>query len=131
MPIVVQKYGGTSVGDPERIRRVADRIARAREEGQDVVVVVSAMGQDTDELLEMAAAITPAPEPRELDMLLTACERIAMSLLAIAVNARGFRAEHSLQAPHQLAPRFFQLTPCHTRSIFRHRDHPPSLRPLI
>lgn len=92
MPIVVQKYGGTSVGDPERIERVADRIARAREQGHDVVAVVSAMGATTDGLLEMAASITPAPEPRELDMLLTAGERIAMSLLAIAVNARGCRA---------------------------------------
>ena len=65
MPIVVQKYGGTSVGDPERICRVAERIAGAREEGHDVVAVVSAMGHSTDELLEMAASITPTPEPRE------------------------------------------------------------------
>lgn len=92
MPIVVQKYGGTSVGTPERITRIADRIVRAREQGHDVVVVVSAMGESTDDLLEMASAITPTPEPRELDMLLTAGERIAMSLLAIAVNARGCRA---------------------------------------
>ena len=92
MPIVVQKYGGTSVGTTERIRGVADRIVRAREAGNDVVAVVSAMGDHTDELLEMAADITPVPEPRELDMLLTAGERIAMSLLAIAVNARGCRA---------------------------------------
>jgi aspartate kinase len=92
MPIVVQKYGGTSVGDTDRIRGVADRIVRAREQGQDVVVVVSAMGETTDDLLDKASDITPAPEPRELDMLLTAGERIAMSLLAIAVNARGCRA---------------------------------------
>ena len=92
MPIVVQKYGGTSVGTTERIRSVADRIVRAREAGNDVVVVVSAMGDSTDELLAMAADITPAPEPRELDMLLTAGESITMSLLAIAVNARGCRA---------------------------------------
>ena len=92
MPIVVQKYGGTSVGTTERIRAVADRIVHAREAGNDVVVVVSAMGDTTDELLEMAAGITSVPEPRELDMLLTAGERIAMSLLAIAVNARGCRA---------------------------------------
>ena len=92
MPIVVQKYGGTSVGDTDRIRGVADRIVRAREQGQDVVVVVSAMGETTDDLLDKAPDITPAPEPRELDMLLTAGERIAMSLLAIAVNARGCRA---------------------------------------
>jgi aspartate kinase len=92
MPIVVQKYGGTSVGDTDRIRGVADRIVRAREHGQDVVVVVSAMGETTDDLLGKASDITPDPEPRELDMLLTAGERIAMSLLAIAVNARGCRA---------------------------------------
>ena len=92
MPIVVQKYGGTSVGSPERINAVADRVAHAREEGNEVVVVVSAMGETTDELLEMASQLTPTPEPRELDMLLTAGERIAMSLLAIAVNARGCRA---------------------------------------
>jgi aspartate kinase len=92
MPIVVQKYGGTSVGSPERIGYVADRIVHAKHEGNDVVAVVSAMGDTTDELLQMAAEISTAPEPRELDMLLTAGERIAMSLLAIAVNARGCRA---------------------------------------
>ena len=92
MPIVVQKYGGTSVGDTDRISTVADRIVRAREQGQDVVVVVSAMGETTDDLLEKASDITSVPEPRELDMLLTAGERIAMSLLAIAVNARGCKA---------------------------------------
>jgi aspartate kinase len=92
MSIVVQKYGGTSVGDTDRIRSVADRIVRARERGQDVVVVVSAMGETTDDLLDKASDITSVPEPRELDMLLTAGERIAMSLLAIAVNARGCRA---------------------------------------
>ncbi|HEY8115798.1 MAG TPA: aspartate kinase, partial [Actinomycetota bacterium] len=92
MPIVVQKYGGTSVGDTDRIRGVADRIVRAREQGQDVVVVVSAMGETTDDLLGKASDITADPEPRELDMLLTSGERIAMSLLAIAVNARGCRA---------------------------------------
>ena len=92
MPIVVQKYGGTSVGDTDRISAIADRIVRAREQGQDVVVVVSAMGRTTDDLLEKASDITITPEPRELDMLLTAGERIAMSLVAIAVNARGCRA---------------------------------------
>jgi len=92
MPIVVQKYGGTSVGSVERIQRVADRVVRARESGSDVVVVVSAMGDHTDELLSMAHTIAAIPEPRELDMLLTAGERIAMSLLGIAINARGCRA---------------------------------------
>jgi aspartate kinase len=92
MPIVVQKYGGTSVGDASRIERVAERVARTREAGNDVVVVVSAMGETTDDLVQLATRITPVPEPRELDMLLTAGERIAMSLLAIAVNARGCKA---------------------------------------
>ena len=92
MPIVVQKYGGTSVGSVDKIEAVADRVVRAREDGRDVVVVVSAMGHTTDELLEMASRITDVPDPRELDMLLTAGERIAMSLLGIAINARGCRA---------------------------------------
>jgi aspartate kinase len=90
--IIVQKYGGTSVGDADRIQAVADRIVRYRENGHEVVVVVSAMGHTTDELLDLAVQIAPVPEPRELDMLLTAGERIAMSLVAIAVNARGCRA---------------------------------------
>jgi len=90
--IIVQKYGGTSVGTTERIQAVADRIVRTREAGHDVVVVVSAMGDTTDELLRMASEVARVPEPRELDMLLTAGERIAMSLLAIAVCARGCRA---------------------------------------
>jgi aspartate kinase len=92
MPVIVQKYGGTSVGSVERIQAVADRVVRAREEGNDVVVVVSAMGDTTDDLMSMARRIAPVPEPRELDMLLTAGERIAMSLLGIAINARGCRA---------------------------------------
>jgi aspartate kinase len=92
MPIIVQKYGGTSVGTTDRIQVVADRVVRAKEDGFDVLVVVSAMGVHTDELLSMAQAITDLPEPRELDMLLTAGERIAMSLLAIAINARGCKA---------------------------------------
>src|SRR3990172_2504928 len=92
MPIIVMKFGGTSVGSVERIREVADRVVRTREAGNDVIVVVSAMGHTTDELLDMAGQITEVPEPRELDMLLTAGERITMSLLGIALNARGCRA---------------------------------------
>ena len=92
MSIIVQKYGGTSVQDAERVRAVAGRVLRAREAGHDVVVVVSAMGETTDELLALANQITSTPEPRELDMLLTAGERIAMSVLAIALNAQGCRA---------------------------------------
>jgi aspartate kinase len=92
MPVIVQKYGGTSVGDVDRIRAVADRVVAAREGGYDVCVVVSAMGDTTDDLLEMANFLAPVPQPRELDMLLTSGERIAMSLLAIAINAKGCRA---------------------------------------
>ena len=92
MPIVVQKYGGTSVGSVERIQAVADRVVRTREAGNHVIVVVSAMGDSTDDLMAMAAQITDVPDPRELDMLLTAGERITMSLLGIALNARGCKA---------------------------------------
>src|SRR5437016_6708419 len=92
MPTVVQKYGGSSVADSKRILAVADRVLEARRAGNDVVVVVSAMGDTTDELLAMAQDLTPLPNPRELDLLLTAGERIAMSLLAVAINASGFPA---------------------------------------
>jgi aspartate kinase len=92
MPVVVMKFGGTSVGSVDRIQAVADRVVRTREAGSDVVVVVSAMGDTTDELSAMALRIAEVPDPRELDMLLTAGERIAMSLLGIALIARGCRA---------------------------------------
>jgi aspartate kinase len=87
--IIVQKYGGTSVADAERIRAVAERVLGAKRDGHGVVVVVSAMGRSTDDLLAMAHELTPMPNARELDLLLTAGERIAMSLLAIALNAAG------------------------------------------
>jgi aspartate kinase len=86
---VVQKYGGTSVADPERIRQVAERVMRTRREGHDVVVVVSAMGHTTDELLALAKRISPNPDRRELDMLLSAGERIAMALLSLAIRELG------------------------------------------
>ena len=92
MSIVVQKYGGSSVADIDRIRAVSERVIRARKDGHDVVVVVSAMGDTTDELTAMAHQLTPMPSARELDLLLTAGERIAMSLLAIAINAAGLAA---------------------------------------
>lgn len=90
--MVVQKYGGTSVADPERISVVADRVRTTREAGNEVVVVVSAMGQTTDELMRLAREITDVPPPRELDMLLTAGERITMALLAMALDKRGIPA---------------------------------------
>ncbi len=93
MAIVVQKYGGTSVGDVDRMKRVADRVARTHRDGNQTVVVVSAMGHTTDDLVSMARQISPAPPERELDMLLTAGERISMSLLAMALADRGVSAK--------------------------------------
>ncbi len=92
MPVIVQKYGGTSVADPARIKVVADRVRDSREAGNDLVVVVSAMGKTTDTLAALAAEITSSPTPRELDMLLTAGERITMALLAMALHDRGIDA---------------------------------------
>jgi aspartate kinase len=92
MALIVQKFGGTSVATPERISAVADRIVTTRKDGNDVVVVVSAMGRTTDELLALAAAVSPVPPARELDMLLTAGERISMALTAMAIQARGVEA---------------------------------------
>jgi aspartate kinase len=92
MSLVVQKYGGSSVDDAEKIKRVAQRIVDARRDGHDVVVVVSAMGDSTDELLDLAQQVSPLPPPRELDMLLTAGERISMALLAMAIANLGFEA---------------------------------------
>jgi aspartate kinase len=90
--LVVQKYGGSSVADAERIRRVAERIVEAKKQGNDVVVVVSAMGDTTDGLLELAQQVCPAPPARELDMLLTAGERISNALVAMAVESLGAKA---------------------------------------
>jgi aspartate kinase len=92
MSVIVQKYGGTSVGSPERISRVADRIVATRRAGNDVVVVVSAMGKTTDELIDLARAVNPDAPAREMDMLLTAGERISMALMAMAIAARGVEA---------------------------------------
>ncbi|GAA1123262.1 aspartate kinase [Microbacterium aurantiacum] len=92
MALIVQKYGGSSVADAESIKRVAKRIVDARRAGHDVVVAVSAMGDTTDELLELAAEVAPIPAPRELDMLLSSGERISMALLAMAIHSMGFEA---------------------------------------
>jgi aspartate kinase len=92
MAVIVQKYGGTSVGDATRIQRVAERIVAAADDGQKVCVVVSAMGDTTDELLDLAAQISVAPHARELDMLLTAGERISMALLSMAIIEGGREA---------------------------------------
>jgi aspartate kinase len=91
--IVVQKYGGSSVADATGIKRVAQRIVNTKRAGSDVVVVVSAMGDTTDELRDLAEQVTPLPPPRELDMLLTAGERISMALLAMAIAQLGHKAQ--------------------------------------
>jgi len=91
--IVVQKYGGTSVGDVDRMKRVADRVARTHNDGNQTVVVVSAMGKTTDDLVTMASRISERPPERELDILLTSGERISMSLLAMALHERGVPAK--------------------------------------
>ena len=90
--LLVQKFGGTSVADPERIRAVADHVARTRRAGDDVIVVVSAMGKSTDELLRLAHDVADRPDGRELDMLLTAGERISMALVSMAVENLGVPA---------------------------------------
>jgi aspartate kinase len=91
--LVVQKYGGSSVADAERIKRVAERIVATRRAGNNVVVVVSAMGDTTDELINLAEQVVPVPSGREFDMLLTAGERISMALLAMAIHSLGYQAE--------------------------------------
>ena len=92
MPLIVQKYGGSSVADIERIRRVARRVVATRAAGNRVVVVVSAMGHTTDALTKLAHEITPSPQRRELDMLLTAGEREAMALVSLAILNEGLEA---------------------------------------
>ena len=118
MALVVQKYGGSSVADAEGIKRVAKRIVATRQAGNQVVVVVSAMGDTTDELNDLANQVTPAPPGRELDMLLTSGERISMALLAMAIatlgmEARSFTGSQAgviTDAVHQFA-RIIDVTP--------------------
>jgi len=92
MGLIVQKFGGSSVADAESIKRVAARIVASKRSGQQVVVVVSAMGDTTDELIDLANQVSPMPNGRELDMLLTAGERISMALLAMAISNLGLEA---------------------------------------
>ena len=92
MPLVVQKYGGSSVADAEKIRDVAGRIGKTKASGQDVVAVVSAMGNTTDELIDLAKQVAGDPDPRELDLLLSTGELVSCTLLAMAVRALGYDA---------------------------------------
>ncbi len=118
MALVVQKYGGSSVADAEGIKRVAKRIVATKRDGNQVVVVVSAMGDTTDDLFDLANQVTPAPPGRELDMLLTSGERISMALLAMAIHdlgmeARSFTGSQAgviTDAVHQFA-RIIDVTP--------------------
>ncbi|MCH7589633.1 aspartate kinase [PVC group bacterium] len=92
MSLIVQKYGGTSVGTADRIKAVAKRIVETKEQGHDVIVVVSAMGKTTDQLVSLAKQITEYPNPREMDMLLSTGEQISISLLAMALHDLGQKA---------------------------------------
>ncbi len=91
--LIVQKYGGTSVGNPERIKNVAKRVVQTREEGNDVVVVVSAMSGETDKLINLANQVSENPDPREMDMLVSTGERVTIALLAMAIQAMGHKAQ--------------------------------------
>jgi aspartate kinase len=92
MPIIVQKYGGTSVADAKRIKDAASRIAATHDQGNQVVAVVSAMGSTTDQLIELAGQISPSPAPRELDLLLSTGEIVSCTLVAMALQASGYAA---------------------------------------
>jgi len=91
--LIVQKYGGTSVGNPERIKNVAKRVVRTREQGHDVVVIVSAMSGETDKLINLASQVSDNPDPREMDMLLSTGERVTIALLALAIQSLGHKAQ--------------------------------------
>ncbi|MDQ3543066.1 MAG: aspartate kinase, partial [Actinomycetota bacterium] len=92
MPLIVQKYGGTSVADPDRMRAVADNVAFTRRHGNDVVVVVSAMGKATDNLITLASQVSATRRGREMDMLLTTGERVSAALLTMALHDLGIEA---------------------------------------
>src|SRR5690242_3196970 len=92
MPLIVQKYGGTSVGNPDRIKNVAARVAKSRAQGDQVVVVVSAMSGVTDSLIRLAKEIMPLPSEREMDMLLATGEQTTIALTAMALHALGVEA---------------------------------------
>ena len=92
MSLIVQKFGGTSVADPARIMRCAQRVVDSRRAGNDVVVVVSAMGHTTDELIDLAGRVSPNPSPREMDMLLSTGEQVSVALFAMAIHALGHEA---------------------------------------
>ena len=95
MPLVVQKYGGTSVGDVERIKNVARRILNTKKQGHELVVVVSAMAGETDKLIRLAQQIAPVPDERELDVLVSTGEQVSIALLAMALKAMELSKERA------------------------------------
>src|SRR5688572_5096778 len=119
MAVIVQKYGGSSVADVQKLRTVAARVVATRDAGHDVVVVVSAMGDTTDDLLSMAKKVSPNPDRRELDMLLSAGERISMALLSMAIrelggNAISFTGSQSgiITNDRHVDARIIEVRPC-------------------
>ncbi|MFW6169654.1 MAG: aspartate kinase, partial [Planctomycetota bacterium] len=92
MTLIVQKFGGTSVADPQMISAAARKAIRAQREGKRVVMVVSAMGKNTDMLVDLAQQVTPRPADREMDMLLSTGEQVSVALMAMAVHALGYKA---------------------------------------
>jgi aspartate kinase len=117
MALLVQKYGGTSVGSLERIQNVADKVIRYRQQGHDVVVVVSAMSGETDRLLKMAKEISRRPAPREVDVLLTTGEQVTIALLCIALEARGQAARSYTGGQVRIL-----TDSAHTKARIRHID---------
>ena len=99
MALIVQKYGGTSVADPTRIRAVADRVAAARRRGDDVVVVVSAMAGETNKLIALGGQVAAQPSEREMDALVATGEQVTAALTAIALEGQGVRAASRRSAP--------------------------------
>lgn len=120
MALIVQKYGGSSVADADSIKRVARRIIETKNAGNDVAVVVSAMGDTTDDLIDQAMSIDSNPPAREMDMLMTAGERISMSLLAMAIHAAGF----ARLLVHRFAGRFHDRRPVRRRPYSRREPRP-------
>jgi aspartate kinase len=121
--LIVQKFGGSSVADAESIKRVAKRIVDTRRAGNDVVVAVSAMGDTTDELLDLASQVAPIPAPRELDLLLSSGERISMALLAMAIHSMGYEARSftgsqagMMTTAHHGSARIVDVTPVRLRA---------------
>jgi aspartate kinase len=113
---LVQKFGGTSVGDPERIRDVADYVARCRRRGDEIVLVVSAMGKETDDLLRIASEVSSTRPGREMDMLITAGERKAIALVCMALADLGVEAESYTGSQAGSSPTPTTPTPRSSRS---------------